>query len=163
MQPRRGLLYIQQMHRCSRPLLVIVIALTSILFMNLYRSNLLFSIIRPVTHADAQSFTDVVEQVEAGEYFLSQTQIQHTFLQALFVYGSPRPTLTYYTTFYHQSFPPNHCMVVYAMLFSAQTLHFTTTKTGHLFSKCYQKVPTASLQYILSPGQQWVYFPNGVM
>lgn len=47
-------------------------SLTTVLFMQLYRSNLLFSIMRPATEKTPNTLEEVVRAVEKGTFFYEQ-------------------------------------------------------------------------------------------
>ena len=61
--------FTQQLSRHSRNMLLVMTALISVLFMQLYRSNLLLSIVRPATGKTPNTLEEVVWAVEKGALF----------------------------------------------------------------------------------------------
>lgn len=61
--------FTQRLSRRSRNMLLIMTALTSVLFMQLYRNNLLLSIVRPAARGTLNTLEEVVWAIEKGTSF----------------------------------------------------------------------------------------------
>ena len=61
--------FTQRLGRYSRNMLLVITALTFVLFMQLYRSNLLLSIIQPATGKTPNTLEEVVWAIENGTLF----------------------------------------------------------------------------------------------